>query len=62
MYIVTSFQATSILFPIMLVVMVGVRKLLDFVFTRPELKMLDDAFPDFKRNEQINEEEENSAW
>ena len=32
-------QATSILFPIMLVLLIGIRKLLDFVFTPKELKV-----------------------
>jgi hypothetical protein len=29
----------SILFPVMLVVLVGIRKLLDFIFTKHELKV-----------------------
>lgn len=41
----------------MLVVMVGVRKLLDFVFSEKELQMLDDTFPDFKRQNYLNEED-----
>ena len=51
------FQQTSILFPVMLVVMVGVRKLLDFIFSEKELQMLDDTFPDFKRQKYLNEED-----
>ena len=41
----------------MLVVMVGVRKLLDFIFSEKELQMLDDTFPDFKRQKYLNEED-----
>ena len=36
--------------------MVGVRKLLEFVFTQRELKILDDALPEFKRRTKIEEE------
>ncbi len=38
--------------------MIGVRKLLDFVFTKPELKILDDILPEFKRHEKIKLEEQ----
>lgn len=44
-------------FPFQLVVMIGVRKALDCVFTKAELKMLDDVLPEFKRQERIIEEE-----
>lgn len=33
----------------MLVVMIGIRKSLDFVFTRRELKILDDVMPEFSK-------------
>lgn len=43
---------TSILFPLMLVVMIGIRKSLDLFFTRRELKILDDVMPEMtKRNQ-----------
>lgn len=43
---------TSILFPLMLVVMIGIRKALDLFFTRREMKILDDVMPEItKRNE-----------
>lgn len=42
----------------MLLLLVGIRKLLDFVFTRHELKVLDDVFPQSKRKEKMEEEEE----
>ncbi len=38
--------------------MMGVRKLLDFVFEKHELKILDDILPEFKRHEKLNDEEE----
>ena len=38
--------------------MMGVRKLLDLVFSNNELKILDDILPEFKRHEQLNIEEE----
>ena len=40
--------------------MVGVRKLLEFVFTKRELKILDDALPEYKRKEKIEEEDDDS--
>lgn len=43
---------TSILFPLMLVVMIGIRKALDLFFTRREMKILDDVMPEItKRNQ-----------
>lgn len=38
--------------------MVGIRKSLDWVFTQRELKILDDALPEFSRKKRISEEEE----
>ena len=57
LWLIQTFKATSIMFPIMLVLLIGIRKLLDFVFTRHELKMLDDVFPQTKRKEKMEEEE-----
>ena len=34
----------------------GIRKGLDFVFTRTELKILDDILPEHKRNERMDDE------
>jgi len=49
LWVIKSISVTSILFPIMLVVMVGIRKLLEYVFTMAELHILDDAMPEFSR-------------
>lgn len=38
--------------------MMGVRKLLDLVFSKNELKILDDILPEFKRHERLDKEEE----
>ncbi|XP_024935831.1 electroneutral sodium bicarbonate exchanger 1 isoform X10 [Cephus cinctus] len=46
LWIIKSFSITSILFPLMLVVMIGIRKSLDLVFTQRELKILDDVMPE----------------
>jgi len=35
----------------------GVRKLLEFFFTKTELKILDDTLPEFKRKEKLDDEE-----
>lgn len=41
-----------------LVVMMGVRKVLDLFFSKKELQILDDILPEFKRHEKLNIEEE----
>lgn len=46
LWIIKSFSSTSILFPLMLVVMIGIRKSLDLMFTQRELKILDDIMPE----------------
>ncbi|XP_028163613.1 sodium-driven chloride bicarbonate exchanger isoform X3 [Ostrinia furnacalis] len=52
LWVIKSFSSTSILFPLMLVVMIGIRKSLDFFFTRREMKILDDVMPEMtKRNQ-----------
>ncbi|CAB3408242.1 unnamed protein product [Caenorhabditis bovis] len=47
LWVIKSIKSTSILFPIMLVVMVGIRKLMEKAFTKTDLKYLDDPMPDF---------------
>merc|ERR1711972_488949 len=37
---------------------IGIRKMLDFIFTRDELKVLDDIMPEFHRKKQKDDEEE----
>ncbi|CAL1688449.1 unnamed protein product [Lasius platythorax] len=46
LWLIKSFSSTSILFPLMLVVMIGIRKSLDLMFTQRELKILDDVMPE----------------
>jgi hypothetical protein len=36
--------------------MIATRKLLDFVFTKKELQILDDVLPEFKRKEKMKKE------
>lgn len=38
--------------------MIAVRKSLDFIFTKYELKALDDLMPDNKKHKECDEEEE----
>ncbi|XP_058058968.1 electrogenic sodium bicarbonate cotransporter 1 [Anopheles bellator] len=49
LWLIKSFSVTSILFPLMLVVMIGVRKSLDYIFTKRELKILDDIMPEMTK-------------
>ena len=37
--------------------MIVVRKLLDHVFSKKELQVLDDILPDFKRHDRLDDEE-----
>ncbi|EEB11139.1 sodium-driven chloride bicarbonate exchanger, putative [Pediculus humanus corporis] len=55
LWVIKSFSTTSILFPLMLVVMIGIRKSLDFVFTRRELKILDDVMPEVTKRSKEDE-------
>uniref|UniRef100_A0A8R1I2N9 Anion exchange protein n=1 Tax=Caenorhabditis japonica TaxID=281687 RepID=A0A8R1I2N9_CAEJA len=47
LWVIKSIKSTSILFPIMLVVMVAIRKGMEKAFTTTDLKYLDDPMPDF---------------
>ncbi|KAK6106199.1 anion exchange family protein [Brugia pahangi] len=47
LWTVKSIKRTSIAFPIMLVVMVAVRKIMEKFFTEKDLRYLDDKMPDF---------------
>lgn len=49
LWMIKSYFYTSILFPLMLVVMIGIRKSLDCIFTHRELKILDDLMPEMTR-------------
>ncbi|CAH1175727.1 unnamed protein product [Phaedon cochleariae] len=57
LWLIKSFSQTSILFPLMLVVMIGIRKSLDCIFTRRELKILDDVMPEMSKRHQLENEE-----
>eukprot|EP00090_Calanus_glacialis_P043036 TRINITY_DN7620_c0_g1_i1.p1 TRINITY_DN7620_c0_g1~~TRINITY_DN7620_c0_g1_i1.p1 ORF type:complete len:1137 (-),score=226.79 TRINITY_DN7620_c0_g1_i1:1450-4860(-) len=57
LWLIKSFSQTSILFPLMLLIMIVVRKLLDYVFTKKELQVLDDILPEFKRHDRLDDEE-----
>ncbi|GJQ69860.1 hypothetical protein Trydic_g22408 [Trypoxylus dichotomus] len=58
LWMIKSFSTTSILFPLMLVVMIGIRKSLDFIFTRREMKILDDVMPELTKRSQHEEMEQ----
>uniref|UniRef100_A0A914VVU0 Anion exchange protein n=1 Tax=Plectus sambesii TaxID=2011161 RepID=A0A914VVU0_9BILA len=47
LWVIKSIKKTSITFPIMLVVMLGVRKVMEKFFEERDLKYLDDKMPDF---------------
>lgn len=58
LWMIKSFSQTSILFPLMLVVMIGLRKSLDLIFTQRELKILDDLMPEMTRRTQMLKDDE----
>ncbi|XP_044266190.1 sodium bicarbonate cotransporter 3 isoform X3 [Tribolium madens] len=61
LWTIKSFSTTSILFPLMLVVMIGIRKSLDLIFTRRELKILDDIMPEMTKRNQMLKDDENGS-
>lgn len=46
----------------MLVVMIGIRKSLDLLFTRRELKILDDIMPDITKRNQHDMLDDEVGW
>ncbi|CAM1326879.1 SLC4A7 (predicted) [Pycnogonum litorale] len=54
---IKSNKSTKIIFPLMVAAMIGVRKLLDFVFTQRELKILDDVMPESTKKKHDDEED-----
>nr|CAD7393839.1 unnamed protein product [Timema cristinae] len=61
LWLIKSFSSTSILFPLMLVVMIGIRKSLDLIFSQRDLKILDDVMPDTKYHDDDSEEDGKQA-
>lgn len=59
LWVIKSIKSISILFPIMVVALVGARKLMDYIFTQRELGYLDDIMPEIVKKE--IEERRNSA-
>ncbi|KAG1685795.1 Sodium-driven chloride bicarbonate exchanger [Nymphon striatum] len=54
---IKSNKETAILFPVMVAAMIFVRKLLDFIFTQRELKILDDVMPESTKRKKEEEEQ-----
>ncbi|XP_046442377.1 sodium bicarbonate cotransporter 3-like isoform X1 [Daphnia pulex] len=52
LWVVKTNETISISFPLMLVIMIFIRKSLDYVFTREELHVLDSVIPPFRRKKQ----------
>ena len=59
LWIIKSIQKISILFPIMVLALVGARKVMDYIFTQRELGYLDDVMPEVVKKE--IEERKNSS-
>jgi nitrate reductase NapE component len=51
LWIIKSIKSISILFPIMVVALVGARKIMDYMFTQRELGYLDDVMPEIVKKE-----------
>lgn len=58
LWVVKTNETISISFPLMLVIMIFVRKCLDFVFTKTELRALDTVIPPFRSKKQTKHEED----
>jgi sodium bicarbonate transporter 10 len=58
LWVIKSNQSTSITFPLMLVVIIGVRKLLEYFFSTPELKALDDVIPESTRRDRETQKQD----
>ena len=59
--IIAEIKQTSIVLPIVLVVMIGIRYLLGNVFDKDELKHLDDTLPEFSRHEKLDDEDKENV-
>ncbi|CAF1020101.1 unnamed protein product [Adineta steineri] len=59
LWIIKSIKKISILFPIMVLALVGARKVMDYIFTQRELGYLDDVMPEVVKKE--IEERKNSG-
>jgi len=59
LWVIKSIKSISILFPIMVLALVGARKAMDYIFTQRELQSLDDLMPEIVKKE--IEERRNSA-
>jgi hypothetical protein len=59
LWIIKSIKRISILFPIMVLALVGARRLMDYIFTQRELEYLDDVVPETIKKE--IEERKNSG-
>ena len=66
LWIIKSIKKISILFPIMVLALVGARKVMDYIFARRELEYLDDVMPEVvkkeieeRKNSGIEEDNEN---
>ncbi|CAF2401099.1 unnamed protein product [Rotaria sp. Silwood2] len=51
LWIIKSIKSISILFPIMVLALVGARKAMDYMFTQRELEYLDDVMPEVVKKE-----------
>ena len=51
LWVIKSIKSISILFPIMVLALVGARKLMDYIFTQRELGYLDDVMPEVTKKE-----------
>jgi hypothetical protein len=51
LWVIKSIKSISILFPIMVLALVGARKLMDYIFTQRELGYLDDVMPEIVKKE-----------
>lgn len=56
LFLIKSNKTTSILFPIMVLALVGIRKVMDYMFTQKELSYLDDIMPEIMKRSKEDKE------
>uniref|UniRef100_A0A8C6WPJ2 Anion exchange protein n=1 Tax=Neogobius melanostomus TaxID=47308 RepID=A0A8C6WPJ2_9GOBI len=55
-------SAAAVVFPMMVLALVFVRKLLDFIFTKRELSWLDDLMPESKKKKKMTRKRKLKSW
>lgn len=61
LFIIKSNKTISISFPLMVLALVGIRKLMDYIYTQKELSYLDDIMPEIVKRSKEDGKDENEC-